>query len=188
MKDYKRINNEEKKYFRYKFLIFILSVTFILYFESDKLLSFIIFYLIIIVSIIKRDKQDEERENTNNFIIGEILIGPNDINKDIQIINSFENIKSINNYENDLDDSKNENVKEIKEKIKIKINGKIIKFQYLYNFEKEGKYRIEYYFKTNLTNANHLFCNCNNLINLDLSNFNTKNITICILCLVIANY
>ena len=131
MKDYKRINNEEKKYFRYKFLIFILSVTIILYFESDKLLSFIIFYLIIIVSIIKRDKQNEEQENTNNFIIGEILIGPNDINKDIQIINSFENIKSINNYENDLDDYKHENEKEIKEKIKIKINGKIIKFQYL---------------------------------------------------------
>ena len=109
MEDYKRINNKENKYFIYKFLIFVLCTTLILYFANDELLSFIIFYLIIIISIIKIDKQDEEQEYIKNHIIGEILIGPNDINKDIQIINSFENIKRINNYENDLDDYKYEN-------------------------------------------------------------------------------
>ena len=34
---------------------------------------------------------------------------------------------------------------------------KIIKFSYTYKFEKEGKYKIEYLFKNNLTNTNSMF-------------------------------
>ena len=112
-----------------------------------------------------------------NIIIGEINIGPIDINKDIQIINSFENVKRINEYKDKEDDVNYENEKEIKENTIIKINGKLIKFSYLYKFEKEGIYKIVYSFKRNLKKTNHLFYRCNNLISLNLSNFNSQNIT-----------
>ena len=80
-------------------------------------------------------------KDINNIIIGEINIGIYDINKDILIINSFENVKRENKLiEDKKDDWKYENEKEIKENIKIKINDKIIPFSYYYKFEKEGKY------------------------------------------------
>ena len=123
-------------------------------------------------SIIKEYKQYEKE--LNNVIIGEINIGTNDINNEVQIINSFENVKKEINYKNKEDDWIYENEKEIKENIQIKINDKEIEFSYFQNFEKEGIYKIEYSFKKNITKGNHLFYDCNCLINLDLSNFNTK--------------
>ena len=72
-----------------------------------------------------------------NFILGEIYIDKENINKDIQIINSFENLKKegklnvAKDYEYDY-----ENEKEIKENIEIKIEGKIIGFSYYYKFKK----------------------------------------------------
>ena len=111
-----------------------------------------------------------------NIIIGEINIKPDDICKDIQIINSFENVKRLKKWSNREDDLEYENEKEIKENIEIKINGKLIQFSYYYKFEKEGKYEIEYSFKNNLTKTNHMFYFCESLTNLDLSNFNTFNI------------
>ena len=114
--------------------------------------------------------------NKINIITGEINIKHEDINKPIQIINSYENKKRMNNEANNSDDWKYENEREIKD-VEIKINGKAIKFAYTYKFEKEGKYPIEYIFKNNLTKANYLFYGCNNLTNLDLSKFNTQNVT-----------
>ena len=75
------------------------------------------------------------------------------------------------------DDIEWENEKEIKENIEIKINGKLIEFTYYYKFNKEGKYKIEYSFKNNLTKTFYMFDGCNSLISLDLSNFNTQNVT-----------
>ena len=115
--------------------------------------------------------------NKNNIIIGEIYIKKEDINKDIRIINSFENVKREKNWKDRDDDIKYLNEKEIKENIEIKINGKIIEFTYYYQFNKEGKYKIEYSFKNNLTKTCYMFSDCNSLISLDLSNFNTQNVT-----------
>ena len=112
-----------------------------------------------------------------NFIIGEIYINKDNINKDIQIINSFENIKREMEWVDEEYDYKYENEKEIKENIEIKINEKIIEFTYYYKFKKEGKYIIEYNFKNNLTNTNHLFFGCRLLTNLNLLYFNTQNVT-----------
>jgi len=125
----------------------------------------------------KYEKDIEENNRKNNIIIGEINISSNNIDKDIQIINSFENVKRIWKKENKEDDHKYENEKEIKENIEIRINGKKIEFSYLYKFNKEGKYKIEYLFKKDLTKTNHMFYKCNSLTNLNLSNFNTKNVT-----------
>ena len=115
--------------------------------------------------------------NYKNIIIGEIYINKEDINKDIRIINSFENWKRGGNIEDEEDDYKYENEKEIKENIIIKINGKIIEFAYYYKFKEKGKYIIEYLFKNNLTKINYMFYYCKSLTNLNLSNFNTQNVT-----------
>jgi len=187
MKNSKKVvSNKIKQNLDHESWVCLLIISLILISVNDQVLLFIIFYLIIICSIIKRDKQEEEKEISKkykNIIIGEIEIKPEDVNKDIQIINSYENIKRINNYENDEDDLKNENEKEIKKNIRIKINGKLIQFSYTYKFKKEGKYLIEYAFKINLTNTNHLFCNCRNITNLNLTIL--KILLICIACLAI---
>ena len=124
-----------------------------------------------------QENNKSKNKKLENIFIGEFNIKPEDINKDIQIINSFENVKRINKWKNEKDDMKYENEKEIKENTQIKINGKFIKFSYCYKFEKEGYYIIEYSFKNNLRRTNHMFYNCNKLTNLDFSNFNTKFVT-----------
>ena len=68
------------------------------------------------------------------------------------------------------------NEEEIKECI-IEINNENYQFSYIHKFDKEGKYIIKYIFKNILTNCTYMFADCLNIINLDLSNFNTEKIT-----------
>ena len=91
----------------------------------------------------------------NNEIIDEINIKEEDINKNIRIINSYEQAKKENNtyikykeYEND---------KEKKDNIEIKINNNFIPFYYFYQFKEKGKYAIIYSFKNNLVNIEYFF-------------------------------
>ena len=114
-------------------------------------------------------------EENKNYILVEINIEGDDINKNIRILNSFEEYKRINECDDEEDDYKYENEKEIKENCIIKINNKIIPFNYLYKFKEKGKYKIEYSFKNNIKNLAFLFNECNSLTNIDLSNFNTQN-------------
>ena len=124
---------------------------------------------------LKKLKNKKTRKNKNNSITAEIYIKKEDIDKEIRIINSFEeymryhggNIKKIS------EDIKNE--KEIKE-CEIKINDELIKFNYFYKFKKEGKYIIKYIFKDLLSKIHYLFYNCSFLVNIDLSNFNDEKI------------
>ena len=106
-----------------------------------------------------------------NFIIAEIDIKEEDIHEGIRIINSFENVKKENEWEDKETDNIKANEKEIK-KCEIKINGESIPFCYFYKFSKSGKYKIQYSFSNQLTNMNHMFYDCS-----DLSNFNTQNVT-----------
>ena len=57
------------------------------------------------------------------------------------------------------------------------INDKKIHFNFFYEFKKEGNYKIKYIFKKLLNSTNFMFSNCSSLISLDLSNFNTQNVT-----------
>ena len=107
---------------------------------------------------------------------GFIMIGPDDINKEIHIINSYENVKREEKSELKDHDYPYMNEKEIKENIQIKINDTPINFTYLYRFEKPGSYKIEYFIRRNLTKTNHLFYNCNKLTNLYLPLLDTRNI------------
>ena len=119
---------------------------------------------------------NDKFDNYNNYIVAEININEDKINKDIKIINSFENTKREDHFEDMKEDNKYENEKEIKEKCIIKINNKIIKFKYYYKFTKIGKYKIEYLFNENLEKTDYMFYGCSYLTNINLSNFNTQNV------------
>ena len=87
-----------------------------------------------------------------NIITAEIEIKEDEnINKHIQIINSYENTITINKKQfkniNKPEEFKNEN--DIRNNIEIKINNKTIPLFYLHKFEKAGKYEIKYIFKKN---------------------------------------
>ena len=95
-----------------------------------------------------------------------------------KIINSYENIKREEpcgkGDKNVIKVNKNE--KEIKY-CEIFINEKKIKFNYYYNFPDEGIYIIKYKFKKLIRFTNFIFYGCSSLTSLDLSNFNTENVT-----------
>ena len=127
--------------------------------------------------IIIINKDSKKNSNKTNIITGEIYIGQENVNKDIQIINSFENYQRSKNEElNNENDAKNVNENEIKENTEIKINGNKIEFAYTYKFQSEGTYTIEYFIKKKLTRTNHMFSDCEHLTKLNLSNLNTQNV------------
>ena len=104
--------------------------------------------MILIDNMLQQIKKNEIINNNKkieNIITGIIDIQLNDINKDIILYNSNEQIDVyINNQKKDL--------------IK-KDNNK-----YIYKFNKEGKYNIKYQFKNNITNLNGFFEYCKELI------------------------
>ena len=116
-------------------------------------------------------------EEKKNYILAEINIEEYYINKYIRILNSFEEYKRINKCFDKKDDYKYGNEKEMKEKCIIKINNRKIKFKYFYKFKEKGKFKIEYSFKKNIKNLAYMFYGCCSLTNIDLSNFNTQNVT-----------
>ena len=112
-------------------------------------------------------------ENKNNYIFDELYIKDKDINNDIRIINSYEERMKSNELEIE-EDYKNED--EIK-KCQIEINNELIQFNYFHKFKSKGKYLIEYTFNNIITKTCYMFYHCSSLINFDLSNFNTNNVT-----------
>ena len=114
--------------------------------------------------------------NNKSIIFATININEENLNNDIRLINSFEEVKRLKKWRKKNDDYKYDNEKEIKEKCKIKINNKKIPFSYCHKFNKKGKYEIEYLFTENLNKADYLFYECNSLINIDLSKFDSQNV------------
>ena len=122
---------------------------------------------------INENKNNENKNNDNNYIIAEINIGKDDINKNIRILNSCEESLRESPSWDYIKNFKNEN--EIK-KCVIQINDEIIPFNYFYKFKSKGKYTIKYSFKNKLKNSSLMFHECSSLTNIDLSNFNTDNV------------
>ena len=116
--------------------------------------------------------ENEIKEN-----IAEIFIRSADKNKEIQIINSFENYQRMEGIKSKKDDWKFNNEKEIEENVQIKINDIDIDFTYTYKFPKVGIYKVEYIFNNNITKLNHMFYNCSKIVNLFLPKLDTKNVT-----------
>ena len=161
-------------------------------FESTKNINEFIKYNDIVLKDIKEIILDENLENKikkimnifkkmnnkySNYIIAEIEIKEGDLNKNIRIINSFEQCKKEEEWEDEDDDCKCENEKEIKENCEIKINDEIIPFSYFHKFSKIGKYKIQYSFKNNLTRLSCMFQGCKALTNMNLSNFKSQDVT-----------
>ena len=100
-------------------------------------------------------KENIINNKDNNYIIVEINIDENNINKSIRLINSFEQATKERGGEffdiKEEDYYKYENEKEIKDNCQIEINNKIIDFSYFYKFKKKGKYIIKYIFLSNIT-------------------------------------
>ena len=115
-----------------------------------------------------------DKINDKNYIIAEIDIKEEDINKDIRIINSFEEYKRENGWYGGKEDEY-QNEKEIK-KCKIKINNKMLSFSYFYKFTNIGKYKIIYEFRNKLKNVNYMFYGCESLTNINFFNFNSQNV------------
>ncbi len=111
----------------------------------------------------------------NNFIITEMNITEDKINKKVWIINSFENRKKEEGWGDEEDDYKYKNEEEIK-KCEIFINNKINPFSYYHTFDKKGKYHIKYLFSEYLTRTNFIFSECDYLTTIDFSNLNTQNV------------
>ena len=122
-------------------------------------------------NINKNEKQLNNNE-LNNYITCEFDIKEN---KDIRIINSYEQFhREYNNTELKKDC---ENEKEIKDNCEIRINDKIInKFSYFHKFDKKGKYTIKYFFKKNMNRIDYMFYECTSLTEIDFSHFNSEDI------------
>ena len=131
-------------------------------------------------TLLKQPLLEYINKEKENKIIAEINIKEEDINKDIRIINSFEEFKRQGGGIGGLEEKdyyKYENEKEIKDNCKIRINNNDINFNYFYKFKKKGNYIIEYIFTNNITKTDYMFCWCESLTNINLSNFNTDNVT-----------
>ena len=153
--------------------------------KNDKMHNYGIFIEVITEELNKDIKTGLIKKDTilpvfndsynNNYIIAEIFIDNTNINKDLQIISSYEeNLKRFNEKKKFDMEFRNEN--EIKE-CEIKINDEKIDFSYFYTFKKKGKNIISYLFKKKLTNINYMFSGCSSLTSMDLSNFNTDDVT-----------
>ena len=142
--------------------------------------------------IIGIHKGGKEGKNNLGIFMRCILNDINKINNKKNEIKCIYNIKNIGNEQilNCCEETKRnfpfwkwndikaiENEKEIREKSNIYLNNKKINFCFKYNFEKKGNYVILMKYNNLLKNINFMFYGCSSLISLDLSNFNTNNVT-----------
>ena len=110
-----------------------------------------------ITNIIKDNTSDNNYKN-KNIIRGLLYINTYEINKDIVLFNTDMN----NNIDVYINNKKVDIIKDDNE--------------WKYKFLKEGNYIFEIIFNNNINNMNGFFGECSNIINLDLSNFNTSNV------------
>ena len=98
-----------------------------------------------LTKINQSNKIGEKQNNNinNNFIIAEINVNDNIVNKYVRILNSYEEYIRTNNYEQNEECNNEEEIKNCE----IKINDKLIPFNYFYNFKSKGNYIIKYTFK-----------------------------------------
>ena len=97
------------------------------------------------------NKNDANR----NFTSAEIKIKK--VGIEIRIINIFEESKRKELLDFEVDENKYKNENEIKNNCTIKINDEKIGFKYLYEFKKEGTYKIVYSFTNNIKNVAFMF-------------------------------
>ena len=114
-------------------------------------------------------------DSKNNYIVAELCIKEEEINRDIRILNSYEEYMrenlSVFNLKEEYMNEKDIN------KCLIKINEETIPFTYYHKFKAKGNYTIKYSFMNYLTKTNQMFSGCSSLGYINLSNFNSENVT-----------
>ena len=115
----------------------------------------------------------------NNFNKNEIKltlkIEKEDINKDIYFLDNSDDEIYINGK---FEEHHHDLLKELNEtNVELFINNKKYKYKKFFRPEIEGIYLIVIKLKTNIKDCTGMFYNCRNLINIDLSSFDSKNVT-----------
>ena len=120
-------------------------------------------------------------ETKENCILAEFEIDEENCNKEVLIIGSTESFYReipkdmiYKDEEKILEEYKDE--KEISQ-CSIRVNDALIPFCYKYKFQAPGTYRIKYTFPKALTQTSFMFNRCICLKRIDLSNFDTSNLT-----------
>ena len=155
-----------------------------------------------ITSIQKQLKDNIEyfndiKSNIKNYILIEVKIDENNLNKDIRLLNQVSINNNFCNFEKDdikiiIDDQiiplkyKNYNKdSEYDDKPinhensqELEYNSNIIN-EYYWNFSEIGKHTVEIIFKKKLLQGNDLFKNCDSIFQIDCSNFDCSEIINC---------
>ena len=116
-----------------------------------------------------------ENEKVKNEIKLIVKIGKNDINKKIYFLDNTNGECYINGVPNQ---ELHNHLKELNESnVELYIDDNKYKYQKYFIPEKEGEYNILLKFNIAIEDCSCMFFNCINLINIDLSLFNSKNVT-----------
>jgi len=114
-------------------------------------------------------------KNFNNEIQLTVKVEKDDINRQIYFLDNSNNRYNINGK---LEEHHHDFLKELNESnVELYIDDKKYNYQKYFIPEKEGLYNILLKFNILMTDCSFMFYNCNNIINLDLSSFNSKNVT-----------
>ena len=116
------------------------------------------------------------KRQTHNQILIKIKIGKEDISKKIYFLDNEYYLQ--NNVEIKFDDF-NKELKELlnNQQIEIYINGQIKNEKNNYFIpDKEGEYEIKLIFKKKIKDCSYMFRNCENIIRLDLSSFDSSDV------------
>ena len=117
--------------------------------------------------ILKESIKNFNKEN--NKIKLTLKINKSDIGKKIYFL---QNINKFKKYYSDVDVPKLN-----RDNIVVLIDGEICRYENYYKFPKEGIYNVTIYINYILKDCTALFCCCENIIDIDLSSFDTKNVT-----------
>ena len=124
---------------------------------------------ILLKEIIKEfNRENEEEKNEINLMI---KINEDEINKDIYILNYPYYINNGKEY-------KYEGLKELNElNTRIFVNDELYEYKKYIKFKEKGEYKIKIKFKILLKDCYCMFLGCKNMTSIDLSKFNSKNVT-----------
>ena len=144
-----------------------------LIYENDSKNNFKNYYIDVLGRI---NKQLKNKINLNaiNFTENNIICvyDINEINKPIQVINCYEEAKKEDQSLKGLN-----NEEELKNNCEIYFNNMKLGFGYKCQFSNDEKNIIKIEVNQVLKNINYMFCGCSSLININLLNFNSYNIT-----------
>ena len=117
----------------------------------------------------------ELKNESKNEINIKLEIGKDDINKDIYFLDNTDGKYNIDGKEVE---HYHDNLKELNElNTKLYINNIKYKYKKYINVKIEGIYKIKLKFNIKIKDCSFMFCECFNIKNLDLSYFDTKNVT-----------